>query len=290
MNLRFDNDSVRVWLVGGLGSQLDSLCAGICVASNTDRRLVIDYSIVRSTANPKRGPSLTSLDLDAACAIEAVQANLDSSICALLSRVRRRSLALASQHGLASDYAEGYRGLAQRAPGRTRYVAGNMGPWSIRLEALASGLRTPFRLNERVTSEGNWRNDVDVRGLTAVHVRLDDFRSYGYGAFMIGKEYYRGALEHLGSINSPIAVFSDEPKEASALLESAGADSSAIISWSSPDPAFDLVQLSRFPRIVCSNSSFSLWGALSSNGAQVVLPEGLGRPYQDWTSLPWTPP
>ena len=169
-------------------------------------------------------------------------------------------------------------------------MAGNMGPWSIRLEALRSGLRTPFRLSERADTEGNWRNKVDVKGLTAVHVRLDDFRSYGHGAFMIGREYYRRALEHLSSRDSSIAVFSDEPKEASALLTSAGADPSAIISWSTEDPAFDLVQLSRFPRIVCSNSSFSLWGALSSSGAQVVLPEGLGRPYQDWASLPWTPP
>lgn len=278
-------DPVRVWVVGGLGSQLDGFAAGLVIAGTTGRPLVLDFSIVSSSRNPDRGPSLAQIDVHAASPVPLELIHIEQSWRSRAARGQRRFLGMLAAKGINSRYLYGFSELRLRSPNQVRWIAGNMGPWSIRISAIAAGLKFPLTLRDSVLRQVCSGPLPDPQGWVAVHVRLGDFRTYANGAFKLGAPYYRRALKETLSNSDNVAIFSDEPDSAMDLIESCGINRHRIHNLATRIPAWDLVRMSHFDRIVCSNSSFSWWAALSSNASVVIVPSGVGRPRESWIEV-----
>lgn len=277
---------VRVWVVGGLGSQLDSFAAGVLIASTCGRPLVLDLSIVSSSRNPERGPSLAEIDVHAASPVPVELRHAEPSWRNRVARGQRRVLDMLASQGLTSRYATDFTGLRLRSPAQVRWVAGNMGPWSIRTSAISAGLRLPVTLRDSSLHQFEAVSLPDPGDWVAVHVRLGDFRAYANGAYLLGAKYYRAALRATVRRGDRVALFSDEPEQALRLIEGCGIDRDRLRNFATQAPAWDLVRMSHFSRLVCSNSSFSWWAALSSRAETVIVPSGVGRPRQSWTEVP----
>ena len=274
-----------MWVVGGLGSQLDSFAAGVLIASTCDRPLVLDFSIVSSSRNPERGPSLAQVDVHAASPVPVELRHSEPSWRSRAARGQRRLLGMLAARGFTSKYAAGFTGLRLRSPKQVRWVAGNMGPWSIRMSAIGAGLKLPLTLRDSQLHQLEAAPLPDPQDWVAVHVRLGDFRSYANGAHLLGAKYYRTALKATVADGDRVAVFSDEPEEALKLIEGCGIDRDRLQDFATQDPAWDLVRMSHFNRLVCSNSSFSWWAALSSRAENIIVPSGVGRPRESWTEV-----
>ncbi len=124
----------------------------------------------------------------------------------------------------------------------------------------------------------------NVGDYVAVHVRLGDYASHSLRVgdvlypYALGRDYYDKALDRFPP-GVPVALFSDEPDAAAALLPSAPA-------WVCPaaSPVVTLLALARFPRLIIANSSFSWWaGWLGGPNNAVVAPHyHMGRAAGLW--------
>jgi hypothetical protein len=121
--------------------------------------------------------------------------------------------------------------------------------------------------------------------MLAVHVRLGDYLtvSSSYGSSETGvtlpRAFYERALSRFPK-KVPIALFSDEPDLATAVLSRRPA-------WVSrgSDHAVDLFSMASFKRMVISNSSFSWWAAWLNlqPEKEVVAPEfHIGWRHRHW--------
>ncbi|MFF0264639.1 alpha-1,2-fucosyltransferase [Kribbella sp. NPDC004536] len=111
----------------------------------------------------------------------------------------------------------------------------------------------------------------------AVHVRRGDFLRFPDQFPVLPIDYYVRAFELAGP--GPVAVFSDDPLWCGQVLVSRR-DGVHVV-----PPAHEiahLVLMSRFPRQIIANSTFSWWGAYLSGSEQVIGPRtwfGPGIPY-----------
>jgi hypothetical protein len=117
------------------------------------------------------------------------------------------------------------------------------------------------------------------REMVAVHVRRGDYLVHGWA---LTAEYYTRALSQF-SKGTPIALFSDDPETAEALLprKPAWVSSGQVM-------AADMFLMSSFPRLVIANSSFSWWAGWlgAQQEKQVVAPEF----HIGWRRRQWVPP
>lgn len=132
----------------------------------------------------------------------------------------------------------------------------------------------------------------------AIHIRLGDYLNarnrLRYGGF--SATYLRGALEDVRSQigRSPrVAVFSDSPAEARDLLRATFSD----VEVSAPEQsipfdgvrgAVDMLQMTRYPRLILANSSFSWWAGFlaHSRGARIYYQTPWTfRPHNDGRDL-----
>lgn len=125
---------------------------------------------------------------------------------------------------------------------------------------------------------------------TVIHVRRGDYllpENRDIGA--LSKEYYLSALQSLGHKQGEAAiwVFSDDLPAAKRELRDLEKHSSVF--WVEPPPEVDsaesLILMSKAPRIVISNSTFSWWAAAISGHNDVVAPTKWFRNMEDPKNL-----
>ena len=148
--------------------------------------------------------------------------------------------------------------------------------FSVSKKALdASGLYTqgrfPFEvgLDKTVTS-----------GRTAMSIRGDDYRSYP-GLGVLSKSYYRRALSELKhSKSEPLVVFTDDPTHASKVMSRLNVDVWQLDLSESPLQAMS--NLSKHPKIVMANSTFSYLACYFSNASVIISPRPFYLSQPDW--------
>lgn len=144
-------------------------------------------------------------------------------------------------------------------------------------------------------------SSVDIENPVVIHARRGDYRQFPNLMGLVGADYYKQAVEHLGEQikNSPIWVFSDEPDWAADFFGRFLDDPLIMRPPSFSDPAESLVLMSLGKAHIISNSSFSWWGAfLSDTTTRVIAPDpwlnGYSSPHDlipnDWHTIghTWT--
>jgi len=129
---------------------------------------------------------------------------------------------------------------------------------------IAAGMGTAVRaLAERISRSSR---------PTALHLRRRDYAHHG----LCSMAYYAAALRWLtarsGELN--VYVFTDEPNSTSVLLQQAGIQAQRVVTG---DDLADLWLMSQCSRHVISNSTFSWWGAMLSDGSEVIAPAPWSR-------------
>jgi hypothetical protein len=106
------------------------------------------------------------------------------------------------------------------------------------------------------------RRKYDFENLIGIHVRRGDYKNLEQYHGTMKTNYYRTALEAIGSIEratNRFIVFSDEPEEAKSIVPGAVA---YIGPTDLTSPAENMVLMSGCRALIGANSSFSLWAGL----------------------------
>ena len=120
---------------------------------------------------------------------------------------------------------------------------------------------------------------VTAESPIAVHVRLGDFLNLPEMYDVIKPSYYSNALEILRASNSsrPIHLFSDDPELAMSFLPKGITPSKVVEQEAGVKTAEILTLMSRYPDLICANSTFSWWagylGFLKGTMRKSILPQ-----------------
>jgi hypothetical protein len=133
-----------------------------------------------------------------------------------------------------------------------------------------------FRFNSHIAKSVRRRYiNINWGATVAVHVRLQDFVSL-YNYYNPRGSYYRQAIELLDPSGvKKVALFSDQPEVAIALLQDL---KRPLIRVEGNSAIEDMYLMSSCSAIVTAASSFSWWGAFLGCGAVVCPEQGFLRP------------
>jgi hypothetical protein len=109
----------------------------------------------------------------------------------------------------------------------------------------------------------------------SLHIRRGDYAKFGMT--LIGKEYYRKAIEYVKyKVESPFFyVFSDDAQEANGIVKNMGINYDLISHNHGSESFKDMYLMSQCKHNIIANSSFSWWGAWLNyrNDKVVVAPK-----------------
>lgn len=117
---------------------------------------------------------------------------------------------------------------------------------------------------------------VTCSNAVSVHIRRGDYVSSAHAqAFhgLIGQNYYKKALEYIGSQfgKAALFLFSDDPQWVKENFDS-HAHNATVVDLQSPDaPQHDMHLMSLCRHHIIANSSFSWWGAWLGSGAGLTI-------------------
>lgn len=287
------NSVCRVWLRGGLGNQLASLCAGFVASRRTQgskpSTLILDASVVDGSCDESRKYQLHNFILsDAAqrvCIREYIPPN---EFARSLNSGMRKGLRTIQKFGISRELGvwhpqKKFESLLKHP----RYIDGHFENTQIVLEAMDLGLSFPLPL--RQPSPEFQALDPPSSDYIGVHVRLGDFREWRGGEWILESSYYSDAIQALGENprTAKICLFSDDSLAAQEILAQAGVRLENIHVPSLSLPAEVLVHFSKFDRKVLSHSTFSWWAGVFGEGSICVFPEPSAtmEPLKNWIYL-----
>ena len=281
------NKKVIVHLSGGLGNQMFQYMAGAALAKNSGSELVINLNwflnpIFLHRNNPayltKRKVDILQFQAVAKTKVDWLPTPRDGRmerLVSLVSASRRASLGVVSETNFSNGSSE--------IKNRTRRLFGFfMSPKFFINIAPKSFF---FDLKPPLTDWSCEMRELLQSGISiGVHIRLGDYVTLG-DKVIPTENYFLKGIEQLQSIlgtNSKIYFFTDEPerlKDLFPILTSSG----VIIS--PPDyttPVENLIVLSSCAAYVCSNSTFSWWGAALGDAPESLVV----RPSYFYTAKP----
>jgi hypothetical protein len=145
-----------------------------------------------------------------------------------------------------------------------------------------------FLLNKKI---GSRKFDA---GIPAFHLRLGDFITNDKASKVsgfVGDDYIDSALERLGG-EGQIHVFSDQPRLAKEILSRNKRYEFVYQNESKlTNPWDDILALSQYSTVICSNSTFSFWGAYLGKEKKVIAPSRWfvnGEPNPEYLPEEWT--
>lgn len=287
---RQDNErKIIVRFKGGLANQVYQLAAGAYLSSQLGHRLYFSDTYYRYADNPRYLIAPSVYDGSIIRAKEGV-------LIALLQKFLRKIPRFNGRTGIADSF------------GRYLFVGDEIFQNLLELIASDSGELEAYN-KKNIILDGYFHNSssieksgvLDKLGILrgeaisgiAAHIRLGDYLKKPYSDFYwtINEDYIARAYEHLllcgANPNTPIAIFSDSPDIASALVRNAlpKADIAIIPSASALS---DLRMLASYEYKLLSNSSFSLLSWHLSRESHAVIPSQWFK--QIKTSLSQFPP
>lgn len=120
-------------------------------------------------------------------------------------------------------------------------------------------------------------NDLQSAPFSAVHVRRGDYLRHQETIGLLEISFFRRALEKLlgdGNAGSKILVSSDDPSWLERnILELPAAEFVDIGQYGGLSSVETMALLAKSAAMVCSNSSFSLWSAISGRPKSLYIPD-----------------
>ena len=278
----FRKKTITVELVGGIGNQLFGYFAGVYLASNFERDLVLDF---RNSVD-----SHTQLKVDI------------------------NSLALAYPHMTILGKSSPLRIFRRRVSDKIRYESAFLGRIISRMSQEYLDEMTEGGMNLSILGNLRNRGHVRIRGYfnsfeyfyklpdsykivsisngsehfhklcdelgrsdaVAMHIRRGDYvgNSETYG--LLSKDYYLEALKLMKEMkpSAPVWVFSDDHEEAVKISrEIPGIEFRFLTIDELENPIEALILMSKAKGHVIANSTFSQWAAILGNSPIVICPK-----------------
>lgn len=280
---------VVVQVQGGLGNQLFQIVAGYLLARNNgESRLILDASRVPfGTDNSRRLEALNFNLFPSDFRIDVWGEKLHKLTSYFPSRVGAFASITTSKinsklrfknHFYFSENVSTKKFEELKA---NTILHGYFNDFSIVERAHILGLKNDLLLSMQPSS---WLikslETIDFDFNVALHVRLGDYLKYPQIFGSLSEEYYLSGLEEIGFGNNQLlTIFSDQPNlVANHLPKISRLKNCRIIRPSSMVPSYEtLFLMSKFKKIVCANSTFSMWAAWFNQGVEfgkkrVVIP------------------
>jgi len=289
---------IIVHLSGGLGNQMFQYMAGASLAKKSGHELVINLNwfsnpIFRNKGNPvyltKRKADILQFQAVARTKVDWVATPCDGRMERLVSIFNS---SIGEFLGITSE--TNFRRPESENVNSTKRLFGffmspkffsDIDPKPIFAELSPPLTKWSLEMKEMLKSNKS----------IGVHIRLGDYVSLG-DKVIPTEEYFLKGVEQLLSIlglSSKIYLFTDEPKKLSELFPVLASRGVIISPPKYTTSAENLIVLSSCHAFVCSNSTFSWWGAALSNASDslVVRPSYFytEKPLEDSHADLWGP-
>jgi hypothetical protein len=257
---------IVVHLSGGLGNQMFQFMAGYGFAKESGRQLAINLNwfsnprfLDRNNAAylTKRKPEILEFSEIANSIIDNSKTPKDERFERL---IRNFSESSRRRFGIASEVSFGDMGWSNQ--NTIRRLSGYfMAPKYF----LGSSPKVPFMkvLHPSSTWAVLMTQKIEERKSIGVHIRLGDYLSLG-DKVVPSEEYYLKGVSQLKAkldIDASVFLFTDEPDRLAELFPLLTRIGEIISPPASISAVENLVVLSKCSAFVCSNSTFSWWGA-----------------------------
>lgn len=281
------NKKVVVHLSGGLGNQLFQFMAGFGLAAEVGKKLEINTnwfndpwfrykgSIVYSS---KRRLDILQFDSVATTPREALRTPSDGRFERVLTHFGEDSKRIV---GIGSEIS--FNQIGWKDPQSIRRLIGYFMSPKYFLKSTTDGLFTKL-----VEPLSNWgvelSNKIKSIPSIGVHIRLGDYINLG-DKVIPSESYYISGVNHLKMCHGNTAkvfLFSDDPVQLKIMFPKLCVLGEVISPPRDSSSVENLVLLSQCSSFVCSNSTFSWWGA-ELGGA---LKELIVRPSYFYTAQP----
>ena len=275
-SLYLNNKKVIVHLSGGLGNQMFQYMAGAAMAKNSGNELVINLNWflnpkILNRSNPvyltKRKVDILQFENVANTKVDWLPTPRDGRMERLIALMRSWSISLP---GVTSEINLSIA-KAEKKNKTKRLFGFFMSPKffsNIDPKKIFSNLKSPL---------SEWPSEMQklIKSETSVgvHIRLGDYVSLG-DKVIPSESYFLSGIEYLVSIlgsESKIYFFSDEPQQLKGLFPKL---ISRLVIISPPNHVSsveNLIVLSSCTAYVCSNSTYSWWGAALSDAPESLI-------------------
>jgi hypothetical protein len=278
---------VIVHLSGGLGNQMFQYMAGVALAQEQGIKLVVNLNWFSNPTfvkppnlaySSKRKADILQFKKVAETKLESLPTLRDGRMeraVSTLSQEMRNLLGILSENNYMSHESIGV----------------------VKTKRLFGFFMSPkFFLNvdpknvfkEICNPQTSWLNDLqELLGThvsIGVHIRLGDYVTLG-DIVIPHEDYYLKGIEYLQTklgAKSRVFLFTDQPEMISKFFPRLSIQGTTIFAPSDTTSVESLIALSRCAAFVCSNSTFSWWGAaLSSAQGELIV-----RPSYFYSALP----
>lgn len=269
--------NLTVHLSGGLGNQLFQFMAGVGLAEVTNRSLAINTNLYKNPTIINRHHSAYQKKrrLEIADFRDVALTARDRSLTPRDGRYERILINLSEEtkrsFGVASE--ESFSGGKWARPEEIRRLVGHfMSPKFF----LNSEVRQRFQ--DLVTSPSFWLSEmskkIKLQESIGVHIRLGDYL-HQRNIIVPEEIYFLNAINHIkklaGGTVKPF-LFTDDPQQLARKFPKLFALAECVNPPSTVKAAENLVLLSKCSWFICSNSTFSWWGAtISSVSSSMVV-------------------
>jgi len=278
---------VIVHLSGGLGNQMFQYMAGVALAQEQGIKLVVNLNWFSNPTfvkppnlaySSKRKADILQFKKVAETKLESLPTLRDGRMeraVSTLSQEMRNLLGILSENNYMSHESIGV----------------------VKTKRLFGFFMSPkFFLNvdpknvfkEICNPQTSWLNDLqELLGThvsIGVHIRLGDYVTLG-DIVIPHEDYYLKGIEYLQTklgAKSRVFLFTDQPEMISKFFPRLSIQGTTIFAPSDTTSVESLIALSRCAAFVCSNSTFSWWGAALSNAQEKLIV----RPSYFYSALP----
>ena len=272
-------EGLEIQIMGGLGNQLHGFVAGMVIANKLGLELVVNSERVRFGSNLSRRPEIHHLLPEKLLESLSFEDGSHMKVKFAYEKARRASKGILPHINFFSEpdfFDNGTSVTAQLTalPETTSSVAGPFIDYEWADQALLLGfptylsLKSPSEIFEKISSEVTNES-------VAIHIRLGDYLNLPEIFPIPSEGYYLEALHSLEVTKTcPIHVYTDSPKNLLNRYSRLFAfPNIQVIDVKSQLSSVEVMTLmSRYNRLVASNSTFSSWAAWFSPDKLVATP------------------
>ena len=279
---------VTVRVQGGLGNQLFQAAAGYYLSRfNNQNRLILDVTRIPFGTDPTRRLEIEQFDLFPS----DFHASIEGNGVAQFARFFPKKIG--------SFIIEGFSWMSNAlSDNKGEVFIDDKNPKSLDslgTDSILHGYFNNFDVVAKAESLGFSRNlklrfgpskwlsdyisDLNFEEAVALHIRLGDYLRFPQIFGNLSENFYLNCLEHLEvGEKQNIVIFSDQPNKVANLLPKISKRPQTYIFREPPIAAsFETFYLmSKFKKICCANSTFSMWAAWfndeAGNSKQVTVP------------------
>lgn len=266
-----------LYFKGGLGNQLFQICAGLSIARKAGMKLEYDDSWYQ--INERYG----SIDRHfRICDLGLVNENMKYLLPSWLSShrtiriLRRMPLWLRNKLGYFEDLKIDECQMLEKSLSKRKLLNGYwMNPPILNeISSITKALdihknRISLKYEELII-------ELQAKNSISLHIRLGDYKKFANIYDVLTVDYYKDAISAIAFENDlkdnfKIIIFTDDPESAQTQYADIFSDAKWITSKSIPNELDTLVLMSMSSNLVCANSSFSWWAAVSGNRSKKVI-------------------